>query len=95
MIPEQLPQGFKKVKSSNLHAVAFFPKPKESKEEQAVGTLEVIFGNGTRFRYANVPADTYHAMIKAESIGRFFIQEVRNKSYAQEMVPQPWPDVLL
>jgi hypothetical protein len=55
--------------------------PVKSSNVAAVGhegeTLEVQFNNGTRYRYAGVPRETFDALIGAESVGRFFNTEIK------------------
>lgn len=56
--------------SSNIKAVNY---DKETK------TMEVSFSNGSRYKYEEVPAEKYEAFIKAESKGKHFATEIRNK----------------
>ena len=41
--------------------------------------LEVHFHNGRLYRYRDVPPDEYEALIHADSVGRYFNQEIRQR----------------
>ena len=41
--------------------------------------LEVLFHNGRVYRYLDVPPDEYEALIHADSVGRYFNQEIRTR----------------
>ena len=43
--------------------------------------LDLMFGSGQHYRYANVPAHIAHRFAQAASKGRFYNAEIRN-SYA-------------
>ena len=66
----------------------------ESKMFRAVGydsetqTLHVQFGNGNVYAYQNVPEDLYQRFLQAESKGKFFSIEIRNR-YSSAKVEQP------
>jgi hypothetical protein len=42
-------------------------------------TLEVEFRNGSVYRYANVPSELWARLRRAESMGRFFQDHVRDQ----------------
>ena len=50
-------------------------------------SLFILFKQGAIYRYGNVPANIYHAMLKAESIGSFFHHNVR-MSYEYENITE-------
>ena len=53
---------------------------KEHGYDAASRTLAVRFnGNNRLYHYDDVPQETYDALCKAESFGRFFNQELRGK----------------
>jgi hypothetical protein len=41
--------------------------------------LEVLFHNGRVYRYLAVPPEEYDALISAESVGKYFNQEIRTR----------------
>jgi hypothetical protein len=41
--------------------------------------LEVLFHNGRVYRYLDVPPEEYEALIHAESVGKYFNQEIRTR----------------
>jgi hypothetical protein len=47
--------------------------------DAATQTMAVQFKAGGLYEYAGVPADVAAAAVKAESIGRFLAQNVKNK----------------
>jgi lysyl-tRNA synthetase class 2 len=47
--------------------------------------LEVRFVTGRTYRYADVPADLYERLLKAESKGRFFNSHIRDRYPAHEL----------
>lgn len=53
---------FKPVKSSMLRRVRYDPKQK---------FLDVVFRTGETYRYKDVPADEYHKLMRADSVGRY------------------------
>lgn len=63
-------------KSSNLAASAYDAHDR---------VLTVEFRGGRVYRYAGVPAETYHQLLTAESAGQFFAREIRGK-FAGERV---------
>lgn len=58
------------VASTNLKSVGFDPKTK---------TLEVEFIHGGVYRYYEVPAEIHSGLINAESKGKYFQTNVRQK----------------
>ncbi len=58
------------VESSNLKSVGFDPKAK---------MLEIEFLNSGVYRYFDVPESVHTALMKAESKGKFFQTNIRNK----------------
>lgn len=42
-------------------------------------TLFVIFDDGDRYAYFDVPLELFSAFLRAESKGRFFAEHVRNR----------------
>jgi len=42
-------------------------------------TLFLKFNSGAVYKYPGVPADIYHALVTAESAGKFFHREIRSK----------------
>jgi hypothetical protein len=57
------------VTSSNLKSVGYDP---------AKRVLEIEFQNGRVYRYHNVPAEEYDELMKAPSLGRYFIANIRD-----------------
>ena len=41
--------------------------------------LEVLFHNGRVYRYLDVPPEEFDALITADSVGRYFNQEIRTR----------------
>jgi len=56
------------VSSSNIAAVGYDPKTQ---------TLEVEFNSGSIYQYFDVPQTIYAAVISAESVGKFFIAQIK------------------
>jgi hypothetical protein len=67
------------VESSNIKSVGY---------DAGTQTLEVEFNHGTLYRYAGVPTETYEAMMKAESAGKFFASNVRNEFKVKRFFPK-------
>lgn len=63
-------QERKLVKSSNLRFVTYDPGTR---------ILEVEFASGSQYRHFDVPPELYDGLIKAESAGRFYSQNLANK----------------
>lgn len=69
------------VSSSNLDAVGY-----------KYGDLFVRFMGGQVYKYARVPFTAVKAMLEADSIGKYFSQNIRT-SFAYEKLPQdPFAD---
>lgn len=62
--------------SSNISGVEY---------DAAQRVLTVQFHGGRVYRYADVPAETYHRFRLADSAGRFFGREIRGK-FASERI---------
>ena len=45
------------------------------------GTLEVEFNNGKRYRYYKVPEQTYKAMLRSRSKGKFVNEHLKKPGY--------------
>ena len=60
------------VRSSALGSVGY-------DQEQRV--LEIEFTNGAVYQYFDVPAEVHRGLMAAESHGRYFNQQVRDKSF--------------
>ena len=58
-----------KVSSSNLDEVDY---------NEADSSLLVKFKNGGTYRYAGVPKTAYEELIKAKSVGSYFMSNIRN-----------------
>ena len=58
------------VDSSNLKSVGF---------DEKSHVLEIQFHHGGIYRYHDVPAETHAALMKAESKGKYFQTNIRNK----------------
>ena len=56
------------VTSSNLRSVGYDPSSR---------TLEIEFKNVT-YQYADVPLEVYEALMAATSLGRYFIQNIKD-----------------
>jgi hypothetical protein len=62
-----------RVSSSNLASVGY---------DEASGTLEVEFHNGSCYQYSNVPAYVYSGLMSAASHGRYFDAHVKKAGYS-------------
>lgn len=60
------------VESSNLIAIGYSPGP-----GGRPGNLYVDFRSGERYCYADVPAETYEAFLKAPSAGQFLTRVIK------------------
>ena len=66
-------------------------RPVESEMLRLVGydekqrVLEVVFNTGDRYRYLDVPASAYEALMEAESIGQYMHRHVIDR-YEYERV---------
>jgi hypothetical protein len=57
------------VESSSLRSVGYDP---------VAQTLEVEFRSGGIYRYLDVPPETFTAFLRDESLGRYFVRNIRN-----------------
>lgn len=57
------------VKSTSIRSVGWDPE---------TSALEVEFHNGSVYRYDGVPAEKYHSLLEAESVGNNFANEIKN-----------------
>ena len=55
------------------------------KYDAASGDLEIRFVSGRTYRYSNVPADVYEALLNAESKGAFFNAQIRDRYPHREL----------
>lgn len=70
--------------AQNEAIVSHIPRePTESRAIAAIGyskrlhALEIEFRNGAIYRYLDVPADVYRALLSADSKARFYDKQVR------------------
>lgn len=56
------------VESSNISAIGYDPATQE---------LQVEFKNGTTYSYSGVPQSQYDALLSAQSVGRYFMANIR------------------
>ena len=73
-MPISIPQPLQTInpvamRSSSLAQVAYDP---------CRSILQVEFRDGTTYQYANVPVETYHDLLQADSKGAYFNRCVRN-----------------
>lgn len=52
---------------------------KEVEYDTETSILTVTFMQGRMYEYKDVPADVFRKLIEAESIGSFFIHNIKNK----------------
>ena len=64
-----------RVDSSMISTVGY------DKEEEI---LEIKFHNGSLYRYEGVPVGEYYDMIQADSVGKYFNQNLKNAGYPYE-----------
>jgi len=67
------------VKSSNLAKVGY---------DSATNTLKVLFKDGQEYWYSNVPSELHENMMKAESIGKFFVSQVKAAKFPYKKIEQ-------
>lgn len=65
------------VNSSSLRELGYNP------DEQV---LEVLFHNGSLYRYEQVPAEVVQALLEADSLGRYFNQVFKARDYRYRRV---------
>lgn len=58
------------VKSSNIKSIGYDADSK---------TLEVEFIGGRLYQYRNVDSEKHNALMKAESVGKFYAVNIKNK----------------
>jgi hypothetical protein len=58
------------VQSSNIESVGY---------DQSAAVLEIKFRSGEVYQYANVPESIYKGLFNAESKGKYFQANIRNK----------------
>ena len=69
-IPQPLPtMNLTAMQSSSLAQVAYDPRR---------SILQVEFRDGATYEYADVPVETYHDLLQADSKGAYFNRNVRN-----------------
>lgn len=65
------------VSSSSVRELGYDP------DEQL---LEVLFHNGSLYRYEQVPAEVVQALLEADSLGRYFNQVFKPQDYAYRRI---------
>lgn len=60
------------VASSTIKAVGY-----REATENLKPVLTVVFNSGARYEYPGVPRDLWERFKEAESVGRFFVQEIK------------------
>ena len=93
---EKLPVGHQAVESSNIKSIAFFPEAdagnKGMLEQEAVGTLEVLFKNGAWWKYLEVTKAIHTAIKNSPSHGKAFNDMVKkNPTAFKPMQVGIWP----
>lgn len=68
------------VHSSNVKTVGYDP---------VTFTLVIEFTNGRAYEYGGVHETTYHALMSAESVGKYFMREIRGNYPEAEIVNAP------
>lgn len=63
-----------RVKSSNIASVGY---------DKTKQLLDIEFVNGGLYRYYQVPQEVYNTLMKADSLGEFHAQEIKNKYSTQ------------
>jgi len=56
--------------------------------------LYVTFHAGSTYEYADVPENIYNEFIQAESLGKYFAENIKTKfdwAKVNEDIPPPWP----
>lgn len=61
------------VASSTIKAIGY-----QEETEHMKSRLTVIFNNGARYAYEGVPRDLWDRFRDAESVGRFFVKEIKS-----------------
>ena len=52
----------------------------EVDHDKSTSTLEVTFNNGAVWKYCPVTEDGYNSMLKSDSVGSYFIHNIRDNS---------------
>lgn len=52
---------------------------------EAEQELIVEFNNGGEYKYSGVPKETYEALINAESVGKYFIANIKSSFPAEKL----------
>ena len=66
----------RRVTSSSLRSVGY---------DESAKILEIEFQNGRVYRYYDVPRDVYEELMNAESLGSYFVENIRdNFRYSRE-----------
>jgi hypothetical protein len=83
-----------KVESSNITEIGYEVKAMDvGPETVSVGTLRVTFKGGNIYEYASVPLGTYNAFLAAESKGKYFQANIRDKYETKKVEPEAKKDV--
>jgi hypothetical protein len=77
MKPQTVPVNRIPVESTSLSSVNYYP---------AMQMLEVEFQSGSVYVYFDVPPNEYMALLRADSMGRYFVQHIRNEYRFQRLV---------
>jgi hypothetical protein len=80
------PLSWTLVQSSNLRAVRY---------DTTARQLDVWFLSGRIYRYFDVPAETYAALIAAPSHGQFFSRSIRGRYRYERLTGEEVPEVLI
>lgn len=67
------------VKSSNIQQIGFEEKSKISLSQKPFSRLRIMFSNGLIYDYYNVSKEVYNSFLKAESIGKYFHANIKEK----------------
>lgn len=65
------------VKSSNLSKVGY---------DELTKTLKVVFKDGQEYEYSEVPSELHADLMKAESVGKFFVKFVKGGKFPYKKV---------
>lgn len=66
------------VKSSNISQIGWEEKSL-ALNQKPIPTLRIVFNTGMIYDYYNVSKEIYEAMLKAESIGKYFWANIKDK----------------
>lgn len=70
----------KPVKSSNIKSVGYDTESK---------ALQIQFKNGGTYQYKDVPADTFDALLHADSVGKYYIARIQNQFECEKVESGP------